>query len=116
MVVVRYVPDAGDIVWVDYSGTRGHEQAGRRPAVVVSVRSYTKASGLCTVCPITSQTKGYANEVSLTKGEIVGTVLSDQHKTIDIDARALRRVGKVSPAVLADIRTHIGLILGIIPA
>ncbi|OGG73204.1 hypothetical protein A3A38_01785 [Candidatus Kaiserbacteria bacterium RIFCSPLOWO2_01_FULL_53_17] len=107
------------------------------------MRSYTKASGLCTVCPITSQVKGYANEISLTgdveraryesaafvsssrgarnrsrftTGGIVGAILSDQHKTIDIDARALRRVGKVPPAVLADIRTHIGLILGIIPA
>src|SRR3989344_3542877 len=111
MVVVRYVPDAGDIVWVDYSGTRGHEQAGRRPAVVVSVRSYINASGLCTVCPITSQAKGYANEIPLTTGGIVGTILSDQQRTIDIDARVLRRVGKVSPRVLADIRTHIGLIL-----
>lgn len=114
-MVARYVPDAGDIVWVDFSPTRGHEQAGRRPAVVVSVSSYTKASGLCTVCPITSQAKGYANEISFT-GKIAGTILSDQHKTIDIDAHALRRVGKVPSAVLAEIRTHIGLILGIIPA
>lgn len=115
-MVVRYVPDAGDIVWVDFSPTKGHEQAGRRPAVVVSARSYTKASGLCTVCPITSQAKGYANEISLTTGGIIGTILSDQHRTIDIDARALRRAGKVPPAVLADLRTHIGLMLGIIPA
>jgi|SRR3989344_772720 len=115
-MVVRYIPNAGDIVWVDFSPTHGHEQAGRRPAIVVSVRSYTKASGLCTVCPVTSQVKGYANEIPLTSGRIVGAILSDQHKTIDIDARALRRLGKVHPAVLADIRTRIGLILGIISA
>lgn len=108
------MPDAGDIVWVDFSPTRGHEQAGRRPAVVVSARSYVKASGLCTVCPITSHAKGYANEVPFSAGGIAGAVLSDQHKTLDIDARALKRVGKVPPAVLADVRGHIGLILGII--
>lgn len=114
-MVAIYVPDAGDIVWVDFSPTRGHEQAGHRPAVVVSVRSYTKASGLCTVCPITSQAKGYANEVSATMRGTAATVLADQHKTIDIDARSLKRVGKVSPAILAAIRARVGLILGIIP-
>ncbi len=113
-MVGEYVPEAGDIVWVDFSPTRGHEQAGKRPAVVVSVRSYTKASGLCTVCPVTSKAKGYASEISLATNEIVGTILSDQYRTIDIDARTLRRAGKVSPAVLSDIRTNIGFILGII--
>lgn len=113
-MVREYVPDAGDIVWVDFSPTRGHEQSGHRPAVVVSVRSYTKASGLCTVCPVTSQAKGYTSEIPLATSEIVGTILSDQYRTIDIDARALRRAGKVSPKILSDIRTNIGFILGII--
>ena len=112
-MVTRYIPDAGDVIWVDFSPTQGHEQSGRRPAVVVSVRSYTKASGLCTACPITSHAKGYANEVACNTKSVQGVVLIDQLKTFDVDARKLVRAGKISPAVLRDIRTRIGLILGV---
>ncbi|MDO8552531.1 MAG: type II toxin-antitoxin system PemK/MazF family toxin [bacterium] len=112
-MVRRYVPEAGDVIWVDFSPTRGHEQAGKRPAVVISVRAYAGVSGLCTVCPITSQSKGYINEVPIITKNITGVVLIDQHKTIDVYARTLKRVAKVNIATLKDIRTRIGLILGI---
>jgi mRNA interferase MazF len=112
-MVARYIPQAGDIVWIDFSPTKGHEQRGRRPAVVISVHAYTKASGLCTVCPITSQTKGYPNEVAIVSKHVSGAVLVDQHKTIDVYARTLAKAGKVNAATLLDIRTRIGIILGI---
>lgn len=112
-MVAWYIPEAGDVVWIDFSPTRGHEQKGRRPAVVISVRAYTKASGLCTVCPVTSQAKGYSNEVPLAIKKVIGVVLVDQHKTIDIFARIPVKIGKIDAAALADIRARIGVILGI---
>ena len=112
-MVRRYVPEAGDVIWVDFSPTHGHEQAGKRPAVVISVRAYTVVSGLCTVCPVTSQSKGYTNEVPVSAKDIIGVVLVDQHKTIDVYARTLKKVAKVDIATLKDVRTRIGLILGI---
>lgn len=112
-MVKRYIPEAGDIIWVDFSPTHGHEQAGKRPAIAISERAYATVSGLCTVCPITSQSKGYANEVPVSAKNITGVVLVDQHKTIDVYARTLRKIAKVDIAALKDIRTRIGLILGI---
>ncbi len=113
-MVKGYIPEAGDIIWVDFSPTHGHEQSGKRPAVVISVRAYTVVSGLCTVCPITSQSKGYANEVPVSAKNIIGAVLVDQHKTIDVYARTLKKVAKVDNAALRDIRMRIGLIFGIV--
>src|SRR3989338_8856145 len=112
-MVKRYIPEAGDVIWVDFSPTRGHEQAGKRPAVVISVRAYSAVSGLCTVCPITSQSKGYTNKVPISARSIIGVVLVDQHKTIDLYARTLKKIAKVEAPALKDIRTRIGLILGI---
>ena|SRR3989338_5603301 len=112
-MVARYIPEAGDIVWVDFSPTKGHEQSGRRPAVVISVRSYTKVSGLTTVCPITSHAKGYQNEVPVSIKQMGGGVLVDQHKTIDVFARKLTKIARTDAVALADIRARIGVILGI---
>lgn len=112
-MVAHYIPEAGDVVWADFSPTKGHEQHGRRPAVVISVRAYTKVCGLCTVCPITSQTKGYNNEITISTKQVTGVVLVDQHKTLDVFARALTKVARIDAATLADIRVRIGVILGI---
>jgi len=112
-MVARYIPEAGDIVWVDFSPTKGHEQRGRRPAVVISIRAYTKVRGLCTVCPITSRKKGYNNEIPISTKQVTGVVLVDQYKTVDVFARALTKVARVDAAILADIRARIGVILGI---
>lgn len=113
-MVARYIPDAGDIVWVDFSPTKGHEQRGRRPAVIISIRAYAKVRGLCTVCPITSQKKGYNNEINITTEQVIGVALVDQHKTVDVFARALVKVARVDATTLAEIRARIGVILGII--
>ena len=112
-MVKRYVPEAGDIVWVDFSPTKGHEQAGTRPAVVITVRPFNEASGLCTVCPTTSRVKGYSNEVPISYKKEAGAVLVDQLKTIDIFARKIIRAGKLSTPELDTIRVRLALVFGI---
>lgn len=83
MVKVKYIPDQGDIVWVNFNPVRGHEQKGKRPAFVVSRKIYNERSGLALICPVTSQEKGYPFEVSVETGKIKGAVLADQVRSID---------------------------------
>jgi mRNA interferase MazF len=81
---LAYVPDRGDIVWITLNPQAGHEQSGRRPAVVVSPRSYNGKVGLGLFCPIRSQAKGYPFEVSIPAGlPVTGVVLADQVKSLD---------------------------------
>src|SRR5437870_567479 len=83
-----YVPDHGDAVWVMLNPQAGHEQAGRRPAVVLSPASYNGKVGLAILCPITNQIKGYPFEVMLPSGlAVTGAILSDQVKNLDWRAR-----------------------------
>ena len=82
------VPDRGDIVWVSMDPRAGHEQTGRRPAIVLSPAAYNGKVGLALMCPITSQVKGYPFEVELPDGlPVSGAVLSDQAKSLDWRAR-----------------------------
>lgn len=84
----RYVPDRGDAVWLTFDPHAGHEQAGRRPAVVVTPSGYNERSGLAVFCPITNQIKGYPFEVLLPEGlPIGGAILSDQVRSLDWRAR-----------------------------
>jgi mRNA interferase MazF len=79
-----YIPDRGDLVWIDFDPQAGHEQAGRRPALVLSPRSYNGLSGLAVICPVTSRTKGYPFEVRLPAGlGVHGVVLADHVKSLD---------------------------------
>ena len=81
---MAYVPERGDAVWLDFTPQVGHEQAGRRPALVLSTAAYNGRVGLAVVCPITSQTKGFPFEVALPAGlSIRGVVLSDQARSLD---------------------------------
>ncbi len=83
-----YVPHCGDVVWISLNPQAGHEQAGRRPAVVLSPQSYNSKVGLAIFCPITSQPKGYPFEVLLPAGlPVAGAILSDQVKSLDWRAR-----------------------------
>lgn len=83
-----HVPDRGDIVWVDFDPQAGHEQAGRRPALIVSPRSYNQKVGLVLLCPITNRRKGYPFEVPLPEAiKVEGVVLADQIKSMDWHAR-----------------------------
>src|SRR5580692_1036593 len=83
-----YVPDAGDLIWLSFSPQAGREQAGRRPALVLSPRGYNERAGLCAVCPVTSRAKGYPFEVALPDGlAVAGVVLSDHVKSADWQVR-----------------------------
>lgn len=83
-----YTPDRGDIVWILFNPQAGHEQAGRRPALVLSPKAYNAKVGLALLCPITSQVKGYPFEVTIPNGfEVSGVVLADQIKNLDWKAR-----------------------------
>lgn len=90
-----YVPDRGDIVWIDFNPTKGHEQGGRRPAFVVSSKIYNGKSHLALICPITSKAKSYPFEVPVATGEIKGVILTDQIRSVDWVNRKIKLVGKV---------------------
>jgi mRNA interferase MazF len=85
---MAYIPESGDIVWITFNPQAGHEQVGRRPALVLSPAAYNGKVGLVIFCPITSQVKGYPFEVLIPDGlEISGAILSDQVKSLDWKAR-----------------------------
>ena len=80
----NYIPERGDVVWIDMHPKAGHEKAGRRPAIVLSPSSYNGKVGLALFCPINNQTKGYPFEVIIPSGlKVTGAILSDQVKTLD---------------------------------
>lgn len=100
----RYVPERGDIVWLQFDPQAGHEQAGRRPALVISPRSYNRKVGLALFCPITSQVKGYPFEVLLAEGgHARGAVLCDQVKSLDWRARNAKRFDHVPDEVVGEV-------------
>jgi mRNA interferase MazF len=84
-----YVPERGDIVWLDFDPQAGHEQRGRRPALVISQKTYNEKVGLGIFCPITSKEKGYPFEVKIVGKKINGCVLSDQVKSLDWKIREI---------------------------
>jgi mRNA interferase MazF len=99
----RYVPDRGDVVWLQFTPQAGHEQAGHRPALVLSPASYNRRSGLMLCCPITSRVKGYPFEVALGEGqELAGVILADQVKSFDWKARQASKKGRASSQVMTE--------------
>lgn len=85
---MAYVPERGDVVWIAFNPQAGHEQAGHRPAVVLSPKAYNGKVGLAILCPITTQVKGYPFEVSIPDGlPVSGVILSDQVKSLGWKAR-----------------------------
>jgi mRNA interferase MazF len=105
-MAARYVPNAGDIVWLDFSPQLGHEQAGRRPAVVLSPRAYNEKTSLMICCPVTRQIKNYPFEV-LIAGATRSVVLADQVRSLDWRSRNATRKGAASAEELADVRAKI---------
>jgi mRNA interferase MazF len=101
---MKTIPDRGDVILLSFDPTLGHEQAGFRPAVVLSPEYYNKASGLCLVCPITTNIKGYPFEVILdgTK-KTMGVALSDQVRSVNWKARNIKIVDRISMTSLATI-------------
>jgi mRNA interferase MazF len=110
-----YVPDTGDLVWLDFDPHAGREQAGRRPAVVLSPSAYNQKASLVVACPITSHIKGYPFEVALPKGlPVAGVILADHVKSLDWRARHAEKASKVSKKVLEEIRDRLGALLGFV--
>jgi mRNA interferase MazF len=100
--MASYVPDRGDLVWLEFTPQAGSEQRGRRPALVLSPKSYNGKVGLALFCPLTSKVKGYPFEVELPDGYAVsGVILSDQVKSLDWRSRKARLIDRVSPDVIA---------------
>ena len=101
--MAAYVPSRGDLIWLQFNPRAGHEQAGHRPAVVISPSSYNRRVGLALCCPVTSQVKGYPFEVLLPSGlGVEGAILSDQIKSLDWRARKARRIGNLPAEVLQE--------------
>lgn len=121
---MAYVPEAGDVVWLQFSPQAGHEQAGHRPAVVLSPATYNRI-GLMLCCPLTTKLKGYPFEVPLTGFTILtppdapkvasskpSAALADQVKSLDWRVRGAKRKGKVSDKELAEIRAKARALIG----
>jgi mRNA interferase MazF len=109
MTASDYLPNTGDLVWTDVDPTKGREQAGRRPALVVSPAAFTENTGLAIVCPITSRVRPFPTSVVLPAGlPVAGEILTSHIRSIDIQARPVRYVGAaVSTAVARLIRAKL---------
>lgn len=107
----RYVPEAGDIVWLQFNPQTGREQAGHRPALVVTGSSYNSKIGLMLCCPMTTQIKGYPFEVRI-GGARPSVVLADQVKSLDWVTRGAVHKGKVEQAELGEVRAKIHALIG----
>lgn len=106
-------PDRGDLVWLTFTPQGGHEQAGRRPALVLSPRAYNRKVGLALVCPITNQVKGYPFEVALPAGlSVQGVVLADRVKSLDWRARQAELVARLPAAKVSEVLAKLGALLG----
>jgi mRNA interferase MazF len=112
-MVTGYVPDAGDIVFLDFDPQIGREQAKRRPALVLTDARYNRASGLAVVCPLTSKRKPYPFALPVTVGEVEGAILVDQLKSMDWAGRRAELHSKAAPAILNRVRQYIGVLLAI---
>jgi mRNA interferase MazF len=107
-------PSRGDLVWIDFTPNAGHEQAGRRPALVLSPKEYHQRTSFVIVCPITGTIKGYPFEVVLPDGlPISGAVLADQIKSIDRHARRIEFAGKAPESIVRDVQARIAPLLGL---
>ncbi len=105
-----FVPDRGDVVWLQFDPQAGHEQAGHRPAVVLSPKAYNAKTGLMLCCPVTTRIKGYPFEVGI-EGKPASVALADQIKSLDWRVRKASKKGFVSVSELASILTRARILL-----
>ncbi len=107
-----YIPDRGDVVWITLDPQAGHEQGGRRPALVLSPAAYNGRVGLALLCPIAGQAKGYPFEVDVPEGlEVTGVVLADHMKSLDWQARTASRICVVPQEVVAAVISRFNTLL-----
>ncbi len=111
---LQYVPERGDIVWLTFTPQAGHEQAGRRPALVLSPKAYNGKVGLAIFCPVTSQIKGYPFEVVIPQGLAVsGVILSDQVKSLDWKARKAEFACNLPKKALTTVLKRLGTLVNV---
>jgi len=111
---MQYVPERGDVVWLQFDPRAGHEQARRRPALVLSPRAYNQRVGLALVCPLTTQVKGYPFEVAVPPvdgSRLVGVILADQIKSLDWRARQAALLDRVPDATVSEVVGLLGRLL-----
>ena len=111
MVKSVYIPEKGDLIWLNFTPQSGHEQAGQRPAIVLSPSKYNGKTGLLIACPITSKIKGYPFEVQINCEKIDGVVLSDQVKNLDWKTRNATLIEKSSNKTLRNVQEKLLLLL-----
>src|SRR5438093_12225942 len=108
----RYVPARGDVIWITFNPQTGHEQAGRRPALVLSPSAYNGKVGLAILCPVTSQIKGYPFEVAIPSGsKLAGVVLADQVKNLDWRVRKTEFICKLPRETTNEVLEKLGTLL-----
>ncbi|OGU55054.1 MAG: mRNA-degrading endonuclease [Ignavibacteria bacterium RBG_13_36_8] len=108
----QYVPQRGDLVWLNFNPQAGYEQSGKRPAVVLSPIDYNKKVGLIICCPITSQSKGYPFEVEIPVGvKISGVILADQVKSMDCEIREVEFIDKLPHEILNEVIQKLAVLL-----
>ena len=107
-----YVPERGDVVWLQFNPQAGHEQAGKRPALVISPKAYNGKAGLALMCPVTSKAKGYPFEVPLPADlKVSGVVLADQIKSLDWRVRQAEFVCRVPVETVVDVIAKIQVLI-----
>ena len=111
MVKKIYIPKQGDIVWLDFDLSKGHEQKGRRPAFVLSSEKYNKKIGLALFCPVTSVDKNYPFEIFLVNDKINGVILTDQIKSYDWNKRNLEFITKSNNDVISDVIKKVKILI-----
>jgi len=107
---MSYIPERGDIIWLEFDPQKGHEQKGRRPGIVLSKKEYNQKSNLAIICPVTSKIKGYPFEVKV-NSIIQGVILSDQIRSIDWKSRNAAFIEKIPEEILKEILENIDLLL-----
>lgn len=104
---IKYIPERGDVVWIDFNPTRGHEQARKRPAIVLSPKPYNEKMGMMLVCPITSKVKNYPFEVTIKTGKLSGAILADQIRNMDWHTRKIAFIQKAPLVAIATTQEQI---------
>ncbi|QCO39468.1 endoribonuclease MazF [Leptospira interrogans] len=107
----NYTPEKGDIVWLNFTPQAGHEQKGRRPALVLSPKEYNSKTGLAIFCPITSKIKDYPFEVLIKSKKIDGVILSDQVKNLDWTIREAKFIESINKVSLKEVLDNIKLLI-----
>jgi mRNA interferase MazF len=111
MVKKIYIPNRGDYVWLNFTPQSGHEQMGKRPAIVISPKEYNEKVGLAIFCPITSKEKGYPFEVKVNLKKIDGVILADQVKSLDWGSRKIEFISKATKEELEEVTKKLSLLI-----